>query len=226
VVTRLERALIKELAKLLVPAGFRPSKDRDFDDTFIRDTSHARQGFYVSTAFDDSQGLIASIPTLSVRFNSVEELVSCFETEPELPKDLRGLRSTLIVRLPSTSFTRPAAGTHGWVYTPAPSFTAHSLDEVGQVGPAMANYVAHEVEPILAKLSEVEYAFEICSRNDPEHSYCQPVEHRAKCAIAFALVLGRKQEAKRIAKTEIGQLKGRVKQRVSDWAERAFRANP
>jgi hypothetical protein len=167
--------------------------------------------------------LEASVGSVSVRFNGLEDLVARLEdAHPLVGPDDIAARSTLTVQV-STSKLQPGDPLHRWGGDDRKIWLIHAVGDIPDVAAQMTAYAVQKCEPAFAELSDMEHALSLLSGDDElSRSHSGPDEARAKRAITLAFMLHGEAHAMQLARTKLGRLKRQDRPALEKWMGRFF----
>jgi hypothetical protein len=211
IASKLKRALRRQLDEVLGRSGFRRISDRFHGDRYSRECDGIRCSIHLSLV-PCSDALVVEVPSVSVRFDRVEQLIESYEDpHPLLTKKDIEARPTLSVQIGSTVFG-------GFLRK---TWTVRQEEEVAKVADQIAAYTSEKGEPIFSELSKPASALMILASDDEKaKSVSAPDEMRAKKAIGAAFVFEGRDAAERMAKAKMAILKGDARSDVDMWFER------
>ena len=213
IASKLKKPLLRKLDAVLGASGFRRVSEKLHGDRYSREADGIRCSIHVSFV-PRADALVVEVPSVSIRFNRVEETIARHEDPHPLvtPNDIAA-RSTLSVQMES--------GLIGGLLRK--SWTVRAEEDIAEVADQIAAYASEKGEPVFAKFSSPESALQILASDDEKaKSYAAPDEMRAKKAIGVALIFEGRDSAKRVAEAKLAGLKGDARFAVSLWFDRLW----
>lgn len=213
IASNLKRPLLRKLDAVLGTSGFRRVSDKFHGDRYSREADGVRCSIHVSFVLR-SDALVVEVPSVSVRFDRIEETIARYEDPHPLvtPNDIAA-RPTLSVQMDS--------GLIGGLLRK--SWTVRAEEDIAKVADQIAAYASEKGEPVFAKLSSPVSALQLLAGDDDRaRSYAAPDEMRVKKAISAALLFEGRDAAKRVAEAKLATLKGDARSAVSHWLERLW----
>lgn len=197
----LQKALLARLATSLRGYGF---EDRPVGQDFYRRTPQGR--WILHLGFVPHAADVDVTTGIGIRIDGVEELVNRYNGA--LSARDRHRTATMGIDLGNLADHRQRR------------WTLRGSDDVEPV----AASIVHEFEkfgiPYLERFSDLEAMLEVLSRNDESGWLHSPI-HWARCerAVALALILGRRDQARAIADSGVAFLAGRGDRELQDFRQ-------
>ncbi len=212
-VSKLKKVLLRELDGRFGELGFNRSSDKFYGDRYDRPIRGGRQSVSL-TVYPRKGYLELDLPSISIRFDEVEELVAKFDGPHPLvtPKDIAA-RATLGTRLEPNNALAVFRKT--WVLT-----------EEQDAKRAAEEFVQHVVEkagPFWEHFSNPAEVLKVLSGDiEDARRYAGTDALAAKNAIALGMIIGGRDKAREIADAKLTTLKGEALNEVKGWVERAL----
>lgn len=211
---KLKTQLLRAVDAYLTPLGFQRVSNRFHGDRYYRDDEGVRQCIHVS-AVARGEAIEAELPYISVRFNTVEDMVAALEDPHPLltPADI-AVRATLTV---------PTSSSGGFVRK---TWMIRSTDDIAGVADQIANQAIEKGVPAFQTLSNAEHALAVLSADDARaRSYSAPDEVRAKKAVALAFLLHGREAAQGVADAKMGRLRGEGLSTFRRWMDKFMQSS-